>query len=78
MLTLVKKGQRCVPVEEGDGEREAGLDGRPDHIVVVGHASLVDGPLAKGKDARPADARAEGRDAESLEPGDVLPVQVVV
>jgi hypothetical protein len=65
-------------MEQHRSNLEVLLDKLGDDIVVVFHTFLIDRTLAEGEDARPGDGEAEGRDAEVLQAGEVLLVEVVV
>jgi hypothetical protein len=75
---LIEQRKRRIPMEQHRSNLEVLLDKLGDDIVVVFHTFLIDRTLAEGEDARPGDGEAEGRDAEVLQAGEVLLVEVVV
>jgi hypothetical protein len=69
---------RQVPVVEGDGRGDAGLQQTVDQLVVEGQALGVHRAVAVRDDARPGDRQAVGVDAQPAHQGDVLAPAVVV
>jgi hypothetical protein len=75
---LVEQRKRRIPMEQHRRDLKLLLDELSNNVVVVLHALFVDRAFAEGENAWPWDGEAEGRDAEVLETGKVLLVEVVV
>jgi len=72
----VKKGKRCVPVEEGDHSLDAVPFQIREEVVVMLDTLLVYRSAAEWEDASPADAEAVGLNAKVLQAQVVLLVEV--